>query len=103
MSWDATKFYQGRKEALYGPPYTITIGIPLNSSMYSTSDAVAEQNLFLNLMEEKAVSITDLVGSSKCLAVMINDGSKVESLAWNAAHLKLLKMQNKKTKVISIH
>ena len=95
----STKYNQGRKEAVFGPPYTLTVGIPMTSTSSTTRKEFKDQTKFIKLMFEKIIHPRDLLGSSKYLAAMINGGSKVESLAWNAAHLKLLQAQNKNTKV----
>lgn len=99
----STRYNQGRKEAVFGPPYTITVGIPMTSPLSSTRKEFKDQNKFIKLVHEKVIHSRDLVGSSKYLAAMINGGSKVESLAWNAGHLKLLQAQNKNTKVSRTH
>ena len=96
----STKYNQGRKDAVFGPPYTVTVGIPMTSSTSTTRKEFIDQNKFLKLIYEKVILPVDLMGSTKYLAAMINGGSKVESLAWNAAHLKLLQAQNRNTKVI---
>lgn len=95
----STKYYQGRDKAKFGPPYTLTLGIPMNGTLSTTSKEVKDQNQFLKLVAAQSVSYEDLLGSSNYFATMINGGSKVEALAWNNAHLKLLRAQNKHTKV----
>ena len=59
----------------------------MTSSTSTTRKEFRDQNTFLKLMNEKVILPVDLVGSTKYLAAMINGGSKVESLAWNARHI----------------
>lgn len=96
----ATKFYQGRSEPKFGPPYSLTVGIPMNGTLSTTTKEVKDQNQFIKLFETGSISFEDMLGSSNFFAAMINGGSKVEALAWNIGHLKLLRAQNKHTKVI---
>ena len=71
----------------------------MNGTLSTTSKEVKDQNLFLKLVAAQSISYEDLLGSSNYFATMINGGFKVEALAWNNAHLKLLRAQNKHTKV----
>lgn len=73
----------------------------MNGTLSTTTKEVKDQNQFIKLVEVQSVTYEDLLGSSKYFAAMINGGSKVEALAWNNAHLKLLRAQNKHTKVES--
>ena len=77
----------------------MTIGIPSCSSLGSAILDLKEQETFLCLIEKKEIVLEDIIGSSHFLTTMINGGSKVETLAWNEAHLKLMLSKNKKCKV----
>lgn len=99
VRFSSTKFQQGRNTALYGPPYNVTIGIPSCSSLGSAILDLKEQESFLLLIEKKDIVLGDIFGSSQFLTTMINGGSKIETLAWNQAHLKFMLSKNKKCKV----
>ena len=99
VKFSSTKYQQGRNTAIYGPPYNVTIGIPSCSSLGSAILDLKEQETFLCLIEKKEIVLGDIIGSSHFLTTMINGGAKVETLAWNEAHLKLMLSKNKKCKV----
>lgn len=99
VTFVSTKFPQGRNKTLYGPPYTVTIGVPAISHEGTTKEKIQDQRLFLDLADSDDILPSDLFGSSKFLAIMINGGAKVESLAWNQAHLTFLLAKNSKSKV----
>ena len=50
VTFVSTKFPQGRSKMLYGPPYTITIGIPIISHEGTTKGKIQDQMLFLDLV-----------------------------------------------------
>ena len=100
IEFTATKFCQGRNKAIYGPPYHITIGVPLQKTPSTTTTEVELQNAFLKLVATERIVASDMFGSSTHLATMLNGGARVENLAWNEAHFKLILSFNKKSKVI---
>ena len=77
----STKYYQGRDNAKLGPPYTLSLGIPMNGTLSTTTKEFKDQNQFIKLVEAQSFTYEDLLGSSKYFAAMINGGSKVEALA----------------------
>ena len=103
VTFVSTKFPQGRSKMLYGPPYTVTIGIPISSHEGTTKGKIQDQKLFLDLVRSNDIISSDIFGSSKFLAVMINGGAKVENLAWNEGHMIFLLAKNSKSKVGFIH
>ena len=102
IQFSSTKYYQGREKAIYGPPYSITIGIPANDTN-NTEREVIEQKTFINLYSQMFITDEDIFSSSRFLAIMINSSNKTDLLAYNEAHLKVLIELNKKSKVIKTH
>lgn len=98
----STKFYQGKDNYLYGPPYTITVGIPKHEDNGTTTDQVIAQRTLIDMIRGRYISPEDLFGSAKFLSVMLNHGSKNTILAWNEAHRKLLLALDIKSKVFRI-
>lgn len=97
-----TCYPQGRgKDQLFGSPYTVCLGFPLNSTKITTDGKVEQQKLFLSkVFEEEEVSFQDVFGSSEYLTTMLNGGVRASKLAYLRAHLKVMKMQNKNSQVL---
>ena len=96
-----TCYPQGRgKASLYGSPYSVCLGFPLNSSKMSTKLKIEQQRLFLTKVAVgKEVIYEDVFGSSEFLITMLNGGIRAAKLAYTRAHLKVMKMQNKDSQV----
>lgn len=101
VHFEAKRYFQGKDKYLYGPPYTITVGIPKHDDKSSTSEQVALQQNFINLFASDKLSASHLFGSAKYLSIMLNHGTKNNILAWNEAHQTLLVSMNKNSKVLN--
>lgn len=99
----ATPYPQGRgTQPLYGSPYLVTVGFPLNCSKLTTQGKIKQQKLFLEkIVHSHEIEYDDAFGSSDYLTVMFNGGIKASKLAYSIAHLKLMKLQNPNSKVTS--
>jgi hypothetical protein len=97
---ESTCYPQGKGKAiLYGSPFSITIGFPLNSSMQTVQRKFAQQKIlyemiglcFLNhFKNDGEIIVEDLFGYSEYLTAMVNWGKNVSKLAYSKAHLLLL-------------
>lgn len=110
-NWDdrlevqATAYPQGKdKEPLFGSPYKVTLGFPLNSLKLTTQGKVIQQELLMKSIhcDAPTIHIRDLFGSSEYLVMMLNGGIRSSKLAYSLAHLKLLKIQNNNSQVLSL-
>ena len=97
-----TCYPQGRgKDQLFGSPFMVCLGFPLNSSKMSYHGKVEQQKLFLTkVFEAEEVSFQDVFGSCDYLVTMLNGGIRASKLAYSTAHLKMMKMQNKNLQVL---
>ena len=100
ISLTATKYYQGRTNPpLFGAPYHICLGFPLNNTKSATRGKIVQQRLFLELYWKDEISQANLLGSSQFLVTMLHGGRNVESIAYTEAHRLLLLKENSKSKV----
>lgn len=103
--FQSTCYPQGKGNAsLYGSPFIIDVGFPLNAGVQTVQKKVAEQILLLrNLSKqddsESVIEIEDVFGCVQYLTTMINGGKHVAKLAYSRAHLKLLELQDTNSKV----
>jgi hypothetical protein len=105
----STCYPQGKgKENLYGSPFSITIGFPLNLSMQTVHRKVAQQKLLYEMIglgfldhfkNDGEIIVEDLFGYSEYLTTMINGGKNVAKIAYSKAHLLLLQHQDVHAKV----
>ena len=108
----STCYPQGKgKTNLYGSPFSITIGFPLNLSMQTVQRKVAQQKLLYKMIglgyldqfkNDGEIIVQDLFGNSEYLTTMINGGKNVSKLAYTKAHLLLLQHQDVHAKVIQL-
>lgn len=75
IQFSSTKYYQGREKAIYGPPYSLTIGIPANDTNNKEREVI-EQKTLINLYSERFITDEDILSSSRFLAIMINSSNK---------------------------
>ena len=97
-----TCYPQGRgKDQLFGSPYMVCLGFPLNSSKMTSHGKVEQQKLFLSkVFEAEEVTLQDVFGSCDYLVTMLHGGFRASKLAYLTAHLKMMKMQNKNSQVL---
>ena len=101
----STCYPQGRgKASLYGSPYSVCLGFPLNSSKLTSQLKIDQQKLFLSKVSEEVEIIhDDVFGSSEYLITMLNGGVRAAKLAYSRAHLKVMKMQIEDSQVLLQH
>ena len=100
ITLSATKYNQGRTHPpLFGAPYNLCLGFPLNNTKSTTREKVDQQRLFLELYWNDEISHASLFGSSQFLVTMLHGGRNVESIAYTEAHRLLLLKGNSKSKV----
>lgn len=98
----ATRYPQGRNEkALFGSPYFVVVGFPLNINVRNTCADVTDQKLFLSLFDDRKITLQHIVSQSNFLWQMISTGYKMPLLAWNDGHLILLLAKNSRSEVIN--
>lgn len=99
----STCYPQGRgKASLYGSPYSVCLGFPLNSTKLTTKLKIDQQKLFLKKVSEGIeIKHKDVFGSSEYLITMLNGGIRAAKLAYSRAHLKVMEMQNKNSQVLN--
>ena len=97
-----TCYPQGRgKNQLFGSPYSVCLGFPLNSAKMNSHGKVEQQKLFLSkVLQEEEIFFEDVFGSSDYLITMLNGGIRASKLAYSRAHLKVMKMQNRNSQAL---
>ena len=103
ITLSATKYNQGRTHPpIFGAPYKLCLGFPLNNTKSATREKVDQQRVFLELYWNDDISHASLFGSSQFLITILHGGRTVESIAHTEAHRLLLLKGNSKSKVFIV-